>query len=156
MLKSFKTDKKIGTLGARLHFEDNTIQHNGVLLYINQSNSLNVTHIFLKNYHNFNLGRKVVFGNTAGLMMVKKKLFDEIGGFNEEYLSCFEDVEFNLECLKRGYINYCDGDLVSYHYESQTRKNSDIINLTNLDFKDRLFPLLKENIDLIYKYIIKV
>ena len=155
MLKSFKSDKKIGTLGCRLHFEDNTIQHNGILLYIGKNNQLNITHLFLKNYHNYNIGRKEVFGNTAGLMMVKKNLFDSIGGFNESYLSCFEDVEFNVECLKRGYINYCDGALVSYHYESQTRKNTEIIKLSNMDFNDRLFPSLKENMKYIYKYIVK-
>jgi GT2 family glycosyltransferase len=156
MLKSFKTDKKIGTLGCRLHFEDNTIQHNGVLLYFGKNNQLNVGHLFLRNYHNFIPTYSEVFGNTGGLMTIRKKLFDEIKGFNENYVNCFEDVELNVECLKRGYKNYCDGTLVAYHYESQTRDEEEQNSNTYLDFTKRLIPFLNENISYIYKYVVKL
>lgn len=156
MLKVFKTKKKVGTVGCRLHFGDNTIQHNGILLYMKNNGGINVSHLFLKNYHNYNGGVNEVFGNTAGLMMVKKDLFGSIKGFNEEYLTCFEDVEFNLECLKKGYNNYCDGSIVSYHYESQTRKSEETQKKEILDFKLRLLPKLNENIKHIFKYIVKI
>jgi GT2 family glycosyltransferase len=156
MLKSFKTDRKIGTLGVRLHFGDNTIQHNGILLYVSKNNTLNITHLFLKNYHNYNQNLTEVVGNTAGLMMVKRDVFVKIGGFNEGYISCFEDVEFNIECLKLGYLNYCDGSLVGYHYESQTRKDEDILNSVNEDFKMRILPKITKEINILHKYIIKI
>jgi GT2 family glycosyltransferase len=156
MLKSFKIDKKIGTLGARLHFEDNTIQHNGMLLFFNKMDNLNITHLFLRNYYKYNLTYSEVFGNTGGLMMIRHSLFNNIGGFNEKYVNCFEDVELNVECLKRGYKNYCDGSLVAYHYESQTRAGEEDNSNTILDFKIRLIPFLTENISHLYKYVVKL
>jgi GT2 family glycosyltransferase len=156
MLKSFKTDKKIGTLGARLHFEDNTIQHNGMLLFIDKKNNLNITHLNLRNYHKYNPNYSEVVGNTGGFMMIRHKLFNEIGGFNESYNNCFEDVELNVECLRRGFKNYCDNSLVAYHYESQTRKNNEEVSNTISDFEKRLIPFLTENINFLFKYVVKL
>ena len=39
MLNVFKENRLTGTVGARLHFEDNTIQHDGMLSYIDKKNN---------------------------------------------------------------------------------------------------------------------
>jgi len=54
-------------------------------------------------------------------MLVSKYLFDEVGGFNEAYKECFEDVEFNLQCFLKGKRNLTNSNGVCYHFESQTR-----------------------------------
>lgn len=126
MVKIHKSNLKAGTVGARLHFGDNTIQHDGVFCGWTQGGTgLRMGHLNFQNYYNYNLHQKKVTGNTAGLLMIRKTLFENIGGFNESYQVCFEDVELNLECLVRGFENYIDGSLVAYHYESQTRGYSD-------------------------------
>ena len=122
MLKILKEKPKAGTIGCRLHFEDNTVQHDGVIMQPNPTTGkLSLTHASLGAYYSYTTGIKEVMGNTAALMMIRKKIFNKIGGYNEEYTTCFEDVELNLSARLNGFINYYDGSLVSYHYESQTR-----------------------------------
>jgi len=149
MLSVFELNKLCGTVGGRLHFEDNTIQHDGVFMGVNESNgTLRVDHINLRNYYNYSNSTKEVFGNTGGLMMTRKKIFENNNMFNENYISCFEDVEYNLILNSIGLKNYICGDCVAYHYESKTR-NEDPKNLDKLryDYMANLIPIFKKNIE---------
>jgi GT2 family glycosyltransferase len=146
MLNIFKTTPKVGTVGCRLHFEDNTIQHDGIICIVDKNKHLKISHHSLLSYYNFsNVTRKVI-GSTAALLMIKKDVFIKCEYFNENYLTCFEDVELNLKCLMIGLDNYCNSNLVSYHYESKTR-NNDINKVTkvNEDFTNFLFPFVSNN-----------
>jgi len=147
MLKVYRSFSNVGTVGVRLHFGDNTVQHSGVVIYHKQSNNtIHISHDGFKSYHRFNKETKEVIGNTAALSMIERTLFDSIGGFNEEYIECFEDVELNLECLTRRKKNYLCGNCVAYHYESVTRNDSEIKNKrTNEDFFNRLSPFITKN-----------
>jgi GT2 family glycosyltransferase len=147
MVNILKTNPKTGTVGARLHFGDNTIQHDGIITgFANGGKDFALTHKNFKSYYNFSNTRTKVVGNTAGLMMVRKNLFNRIGGFNEKYKICFEDVEFNFNCIIQGFDNIYDGNLVAYHYESQTRKNDDEEILTmQRDLNDILVKFVHEN-----------
>jgi len=148
MLKIFQTQFKVGTVGCRLHFEDNTIQHDGVLGLIDKNNSFHISHFGLKSYFNYNPTIRKVLGNTGGLMMIRKTIFQKCDYFNENYINCFEDVELNMKCLLLGLDNYIDSGLVAYHYESQTR-NEDSENISKLqyDFKNNLLPFVLNNIN---------
>jgi GT2 family glycosyltransferase len=149
MLSVFESNSFVGTVGCRLHFEDNTIQHDGIYMYIKQSNnSIGVDHINIKNYYNYANNTKEVFGNTGGLMMTRKLVFENNGMFNENYISCFEDVEYNLILNTNGLKNYLCGECVAYHYESTTR-NEDSKNLDKLryDYVTNLVPVIKKNLD---------
>ncbi len=147
MLKIFKTTPKVGTVGCRLHFEDNTIQHDGVFAMVNKQTQLLLGHIGLGNYFNHSIGQKSVIGSTAALLMIKKHMFEQCGFFNEKYTTCFEDVELNIIVKSNGFKNFICGDCVAYHYESQTR-NEDPENLKklNLDYKENLLPMVLSNL----------
>jgi len=146
MIKIFKDQPKVGTIGCRLHFGDNTIQHDGVIMFIKDNNQLGVTHRNLFSYYSYNLGINKNFGNTAGLMMIRKFTFEKCGFFNENYESCFEDVELNASTLLLGLDNYCDGNLVAYHYESQTRGKNEASKTKEIeDYRKNLLPFLIEN-----------
>lgn len=154
MLNTFKTTPKVGTVGVRLHYEDNTVQHDGILLYSERNEFPKVSHQNLKSYYNYSIDTKVVVGNTAALMMIKKKVFEQCGKFNEQYEGCFEDVELNFECVKRGYKNYCNGSLVAYHLESQTRNEEEIKNVKEYrDYHLRLKPYIEKNMKYLSNYI---
>jgi GT2 family glycosyltransferase len=88
-------------------------------------------------------------------MMVRNYTFEKYGMFNENYVSCFEDVEVNMSLLSSGFKNYICSECVSYHYESQTR-NEDPKNLVklNYDYHNNLLPFIKNNIDKIKNNII--
>ena len=154
MLTVFRNYPIAGTVGARLHFEDNTIQHDGILLYyMEKNNYLGVTHQNFKNYYNFNIGIREVVGNTGALMMIRKKTFIKCGMFNETYSECLEDVELNLNCILSGHKNYIS-DSVSYHYESQTRNEDDgRVERFNNDYKNILGPFIVKNLQRLTKYI---
>lgn len=156
MLKTIKSDKKIGTVGCRLHYGDNTIQHDGMILYF-KSNQILISHRNLRHYHNHSIGETLTVGNTGGLMMIKRKLFNSIGGFNESYQSCLEDVELNLTLLTKGFKNVTCGNLVAYHYESQTR-NDDVNDnkKSQSDYKDRLIIFISNNLHKLKKHIITI
>ncbi len=154
MLKIFKEKTKVGTVGCRLHFGDNTIQHDGILLFLDKNKNFGLTHRSFKNYFNYHLNISEVPGSTAALMMIRKKTFMSCGMFNENYINCFEDVELNLKCVTLGLKNYYDGSLVSYHLESQTR-NDDENNQKkqNQDYVNGLLPFVNFNFDKIMKQI---
>ena len=131
MVNVYNRNKKtVGTIGARLHFGDNTVQHSGVHLFLNQDPYTKayhpfLSHIGLKSYHTYYTSHREVFGNTAAFMMVTKTMFDSVGGYDESFQECFEDVKLNIDILSRNKKNILVGDAVCYHLESQTRKKSE-------------------------------
>ena len=154
MLSTFKTQPRVGTVGARLHFGDNTIQHDGMLAYVDKNKNFQITHRNLGSYYNFSDKTISVIGNTGGLVMIRKFTFDKCGMFNENYISCFEDVELNFKCVTLGLENYLCSDCVAYHYESQTR-NDDPEKLEKLqkDYSKNLLPFVIKNLNKLSKQI---
>jgi GT2 family glycosyltransferase len=158
MLGIYDKHKKAGTVGCRLHFADNTIQHDGIYMGINNVNSsLGVNHLNIGNYYNFFNATTEVFGNTGGLLMIRKRTFELCGLFNENYISCFEDVELNVKAISMGFSNYLCGDGVAYHYESTTR-NEDPDNLNKLkqDYHQNLVPMVKEKFESIKNKLVSI
>ena len=153
MLKIMKESPRAGTVGCRLHFEDNTVQHDGIIFQPNpKTRQVNLTHASLGAYYSYTPTTKEVMGNTGALMMIRKNLFNKVGGFNENYSTCFEDVELNLSVRVSGFTNYYDGSLVAYHYESQTR-GKDKIN-SDGEYKDYtkvLMPFIEKNYNKLFK-----
>jgi GT2 family glycosyltransferase len=149
MLETFNGNPKIGTVGCRLHYEDNTIQHDGIMvLFEKKMNRLHVGHLNLKNYYNYHNQTKEVIGNTGGLMMIRKNLFINSGMFNENYTTCFEDVELNIIVKSNGFKNFVCSECVAYHYESQTRNDDpEDLNKLNNDYKNHLFPMIRNKWD---------
>jgi hypothetical protein len=79
--------------------------------------------------------------------MIKKVLFDNIGGYNKSY----------IECLSIKKKNYLCGNCAAYHYESVTRNNlEEKNNRTNLDFKERLVPYMVSKFDTIKDKLILI
>jgi GT2 family glycosyltransferase len=157
MLKIFKSKSKVGTVGCRLYFKDNTIQHDGILAIINSNNIFGVTHKELNSYYPKNNNIQEVIGSTGALLMIKKSLFEICGLFNEDYTNCFEDVELNFKTTILGYNNFIDSNLVSYHFESQTR-GEDPENMEKLsnDYNNTLLPFTIKNLGKLRSKIIKV
>jgi GT2 family glycosyltransferase len=150
MLKTLKENKKVGTVGARLHFADNTIQHGGIIAVLNKENIFGVTHNNLKSYYGNSISKKEMIGNTGALLMIRKIVFEQCDYFNENYISCFEDVELNFKTTILGYNNVYDGTLVAYHYESSTRnEDEDNMKKLGIDYNNNLLPFVKNNFELL-------
>ncbi|MBP0003650.1 MAG: glycosyltransferase [Cyanobacteria bacterium SBC] len=113
----------IGAVGATLLYPDNTIQHAGVVLGIG-----GVAGHSHKNFPHGSIGyfaQLQTINNyaavTAACLMCRRSVFEEIGGFEEQLSIAFNDVDFCLKMLDRGYRNICLPHVVLYHYESKSR-----------------------------------
>lgn len=156
-INKFNNKNNIGTIGARLHFDDGSIQHGGQIMVLNSKGNLGVTHDNLYSHYNYINKEKIVCGNTAAFVMIRKKTFEKIGMFNENYISCFEDVELGLQSILYGYENICDMNSVCYHLESQTRNDDDKkLEMLQQDWVERLFPFIYKNQNKLNKYILRV
>ncbi len=115
----------VGAVGAKLYFPDGTIQHAGIILGLGEHRIAGHSHY--KAAHN-NLGymgklfyAQDVSAVTAACMMVRKSLFDEVGGFDESLRVAFNDVDFCLKLRQKGYLNVFTPYAELYHYESKSR-----------------------------------
>jgi len=123
MINVYNQNKhSVGTIGARLHYEDNTIQHSGICAYRDiTSKKVYLTHIGIRERYQYNENNTEVIGNTGAFLMINKNLFKTVGMFPTDYEECFEDVHLNVKTLNINKKNILVGDAVLYHYESKTR-----------------------------------
>lgn len=142
-----KNKKNIGTIGCRLHYGDNTVQHSGIMMFLHQNYQVGITHYGLRSYYTYHKEtKKDILGNTGAFMMINKNLFQEIGGFDSSYRECFEDVQLNIECINRNKDNIFVGEAVCYHYESQTRnKSQEKLKRESEDYTKKLIPFILKN-----------
>jgi len=142
-----------GTIGCRLHFANNEIQHAGIQLTMDKDNKLEIGHKGLKSYYNFYTGdvERNIVGSTAAFLLIDKQLFEKIEGFNPTYTECFEDVELNLAGLTHHRKNYFVGDAVCYHFESQTRQHKGRIKISDYE---KVVAFLQKHANILNRYVV--
>lgn len=147
MVDTYLKNKNVGTVGARLYYEDNSIQHSGIEIY-SKNNRYYLTHYGIKSYYKYYKDTiKNVVGNTAACMLTSYHNFIKYGMFNEEYIECFEDVEYNLKCIINNKSNIFAGNAIAYHYESQTRNlDENKNNKMTIDY-EKIESYIKNNIE---------
>lgn len=113
----------VGAVGARLYYEDNTIQHAGVVIGFGGI----AGHCFVQQprestgYFHRIICAQDYSAVTAACMMVKKKAFDEVGGLTTELAVAFNDIDFCLKLRRAGYLIVYNPYAELYHYESKSR-----------------------------------
>lgn len=111
----------VGAVGAKLYYEDGTFQHDGIII----GHSGVAGHALIGQCdENMNYRVRTVYNVsavTAACMMVPRKVFDEVGGFNEDLPVAYNDVDFCLKVRDHGYWIVLDPFAMMYHYESRTR-----------------------------------
>ena len=114
----------VGAVGAKLLYPDGTIQHAGVVLGLGGV----AGHAYIgKGCDELGMyGRLRVpydYGAvTAACLCVEKKKFEEVGGLEEKGLKvAFNDIDFDMKLLDKGYYNVLLPMVELYHYESKSR-----------------------------------
>lgn len=151
-----KNKNKVGTIGCRLLFNDNTIKHGGIAL-VGGKTGLSVTHkglnttYFCNHTNNYD-----VIGCTGTFLMVNRDLFIKVGMFNEQITECFEDVLLNFDMVKINKKNIYLGVGVCYHDEAINKKN-DILKKKRMmeDYNNILKPFLLKNFNILSPYLNK-
>ena len=115
----------VAAVGAKLYYGDNTIQHAGIVLGLGAHRAAGHTHYKAPHEHLGYMGRlcyaQDVSAVTAACLLVKKALFDEVGGFDESFTVAFNDVDLCMKFRELGYLNIFTPFAEMYHYESKTR-----------------------------------
>ena len=114
----------VGCVGAKLLYSDGRIQHAGVVL--GYGGGAGHAHKYFPRYHPGYMKRLIATQNysavTAACLLVKKSLFTEVGGLNEEDLTvAFNDVDFCLRVKETGVRNVYCAEAELYHHESVSR-----------------------------------
>jgi GT2 family glycosyltransferase len=115
---------EIGAVGAKLLFRNDLVQHGGVLVGMGGV----AGHLSLlmadddPGYRDHLLLTRNILAVTAACMLVRRSLFLEAGGLNEEGLPInYNDIDLCLKIVERGYRNLWTPHAKLYHLESASR-----------------------------------
>jgi GT2 family glycosyltransferase len=145
---------EVGAVGARLLYADGRIQHAGVIVGINRvaanafrtwpgeaTGSLRLADL-----------TRNASAVTGACMMVPRRVFDEVGGFDEDLRVVLNDVDLCLKIRQRGYLVVYTPYALLYHYEGSSRgrlhppPDEKVFEKRWSDFLDRGDPYYNPNL----------
>lgn len=115
--------REIGVVGAKLLYDNDTIQHAGVVVGLGGA----AGHVLVgedrdgPGYFNYVNMLNTYSAVTAACFMVRTAVFDEVGGFDESFGTEYNDVDFCLKVREAGYQNLYVPHCELYHHESMSR-----------------------------------
>ena len=127
-LLQFSQRPDVGAVGGKLLYPDGRLQHAGIILGI--GGVAGHSHKYFDRRDPGYFARPQIEQNvsavTGACLMVKKNLYHEVGGLDENNLRiAFNDVDFCLRLREKGYLNvytpYCE----AWHHESISRGQED-------------------------------
>ena len=123
----YAQQKRVGCVGAKLLYPDDTIQHAGVGFGI--GGVAGHLHKYFPATSDGYMGRlnyvQDVYGDTAACLLIRKQIYDEVHGLDESYAVAFNDVDFCVRVREAGYTNVFTPFAQLYHYESKSRGMED-------------------------------
>ena len=114
----------VGCVGAKLYYDDGRIQHGGVIVGL--GGVAGHSHKYFPEIHPGYFNRILLTQSlsavTAACMLVRREVFEHVGGFEENHLQvAFNDVDFCLKVREAGYRNVWTPYARLYHHESLSR-----------------------------------
>lgn len=114
----------VGIVGAKLLYQDNTIQHAGVVIgfmgyarhIMNDIEGLKDPGYMMRAQVNCDYSAV-----TAACMMTKKSLFEELDGFDESFKVACNDIDYCLRVEERNCLVVFNSFAKFYHFESKSR-----------------------------------
>ena len=113
----------VGIAGARLLYQDDTIQHAGVVVGFGgiAGHTFIGLHKSENSYFNRAMCAQDYSAVTAACMMSKRSVFDAVGGFTEELAVAFNDIDYCMKVRAAGKLVVYAPYATMYHYESKSR-----------------------------------
>ncbi len=151
MVKAYQEDREnCGTIGARMHTRNNMVRHFGLQLISTQTEE---GYELALGYQGFQSAYKYqnkvvrgVLGASRDVLMISRKLYQELGGFNKNYMHSLEDFELNLKSILAGKKNVIVGTSVCYFL------GHDIPKFLPSDF-ERLVAFVNDHVEVITPYV---
>ncbi len=150
-----------GAVGAKLLYPGSKkIQHAGVINNrIGPVHKLQFADDTKSYYFGFNRYNQNVLAVTGACLLMRRSVFESVGGMNENLRVAFNDVDLCMKIAEAGYFNVCCNKIALEHAESVTRgKDTDRDSLKRLlDEKKKLYdehPAYKGNDPFYSKYLV--
>ena len=120
---------EVGAVGCKLLYPDGSIQHAGVIMGLSPDPIYGVAGHILTRCHYGGQGYfdllidtiRNYSAVTGAAMMIRKSLFQKIGGFNEDLAVSYNDVDLCLRLREKGYLIVYTPYAEIYHHESVSR-----------------------------------
>ena len=126
-LMNYGQREDVGVVGARLYYEDETIQHAGVIIGYGGL----AGHAF-KGFDRTRYGSldRIICAQdysavTAACMLTRADVFRNVGGFSQELAVAYNDVDYCLKVRRMGKLVVYTPYAIAYHYESSSRGYED-------------------------------
>lgn len=117
----------VGIVGAKLLYEDDTVQHAGIVVGF-RGYAGHAFHGVRADDYGFMMRARIncnYSAVTAACLMTKRSIFEEAGGFTDQFAVAANDVDFCLKIREKGYLVVYNAHALWYHYESKTRGYED-------------------------------
>lgn len=119
---------EVGVVGAKLFFRDGLVQHAGIevgpfdtIVHVNQD--------FVDEREGYR-GRATRPGNfsavTGACQMVRRDVFEQIGGYDEDFAVGFNDADFCMRARGAGYLTVFTPYAKLHHYEFTSRGREEV------------------------------
>ena len=126
VLASQAARPEVGVAGGKLQFPDGTIQHAGIALGFHGT----AGHMFHKapsdgsEYAGFATIERNYSAVTGAVMAYRKEVFDAVGGFDTQFKTDYNDLDFCLKCIGAGYRVVYSPRANLYHFHNASLKRS--------------------------------
>ena len=121
---------EVGAVGARLYYDDDTIQHAGCIIGIGGI----AGHCFQRQpelpgtvYFNRSKMTCDYSAVTAACLMIRRDVYEKVEGLDEKFKVAFNDIDFCLKIRAAGYLVVYDAWARFHHYESKSRGYEDTV-----------------------------
>ena len=135
--------------GGKLLFPDGTIQHAGLAFDKADHIGYHIFRGFHPDSREVNKIRKLQ-AITGACMLMHRWAFEAAGGFDEEYINGFEDVDICLTLGKMGGAIYYTPDCKVIHHTSATPGRRDFDSRNAERFQKKWFDYVKPDEDIIF------
>jgi glycosyltransferase involved in cell wall biosynthesis len=115
----------VGSVGAMLLYPDGRVQHGGVFLVDHGGGARHYLHFLNPEqpiYQDLHQVVREVSASTGACLMIRRSIFEEMNGFDEDLAIVGNDVDICLRIHKAGYRNIWTPECVLIHHESVSRK----------------------------------
>lgn len=115
--------KRIGAVGVKLLYPDDTIQHAGVIIGLGgvAGHAFTGIHKDEPGYFNYIQSTNNFSALTAACLMLRTEVYDAVNGMDEQFEVEYNDVDLCLKIREKGYHNVYLPHVELYHFESATR-----------------------------------
>ena len=123
IMLGFAQRQRTGAVGARLSYFNNTIQTAGLAI-AEKGKILRLHNRYPKDDNGYGsriLSTQNISAISGACMMVRRDVFNEVGGFAGEYAVNHGDIDFCLKLRQKGYLIVYEPHAELYHHESLTR-----------------------------------